>query len=75
MALFGPLVRAEAHCDSDADILIDIAPQAHFSLIDLMDIKLCLEDKLDRDVDLVTREGLDPKLRDSILAEAEAVFL
>ena len=33
-----------------------------------------LADRLGRPVDLVTREGLDPAIRDAVLADAEPVF-
>lgn len=74
MALFGSLVHSRADSESDIDILIDIAPETHFSLIDFMDLKLFLEDQLGHEVDLVTREGLDLQVKDEILEEAESVF-
>ena len=57
-----------------AYVLIDVAPDARFSLIDLVSVKDFLEDRLGRRVDVVTKEGLDPAVRDRVLREAEAVF-
>jgi predicted nucleotidyltransferase len=74
LALFGSVVRSAARPDSDIDVLIDVAPHAQFSLIDLVAVKDFLEDQLGRRVDVVTRGGLDPAIRDRVLREAEAVF-
>jgi predicted nucleotidyltransferase len=54
-------------------VLVDVAPDAKFSLIDLVAVKDFLEDQLGRRVDVVTR-GLEPAIRDRVLREAEAVF-
>ena len=74
LALFGSLVRGTARHDSDIDVLVDVAPDAQFSLIDLVVLKDFLEDQLGRRVDVVTRGGLEPAIRDRVLREAEAVF-
>ncbi|HEX3843108.1 MAG TPA: type II toxin-antitoxin system ParD family antitoxin [Steroidobacteraceae bacterium] len=74
LALFGSTVRGTSRPDSDVDVLIDIAPDARFSLVDLVSVKHFLEDKLGRKVDVVTREGLDPAIRDRVIREARAVF-
>jgi hypothetical protein len=74
LALFGSTVRGTARPDSDVDVLIDIAPDVKFSLIDLVSVKHFLEDGLGRTVDVVTREGLDPAIRDRVIREARAVF-
>ena len=74
LALFGSVVRSEARPDSDIDVLVDVAPDAKFSLIDLVAVKNFLEDQLGRRVDVVTRRGLEPAVRDRVLREAEAVF-
>jgi putative addiction module CopG family antidote len=74
LALFGSVVRGAAHPDSDIDLLVDVTPNAQFSLIDLVAVKDFLEDQLGRKVDVVTRGGLEPAIRDRVLREAEAVF-
>ena len=74
VALFGSVVRGAARPDSDIDLLVDVAPDAQFSLIDLVAVKDFLEDQLGRKVDVVTRGGLEPAIRDRVLREAEAVF-
>ena len=74
LALFGSTVRGTARPESDVDVLIDVAPHVRFSLLDLVSVKDFLEDRLGRKVDVVTREGLDPAIRDRVIREARAVF-
>jgi uncharacterized protein len=74
LALFGSVVRSTARPDSDIDVLVDVAPDAQFSLIDLVAVKDFLEDQLGRRVDVVTRGGLEPAIRDRVLREAQPVF-
>ena len=74
LALFGSVARGAARPDSDVDVLVDIAPNIQFSLVDLVAVKNFLEDRLGRRVDVVTKEGLDRGVRDRVLREAQSVF-
>ena len=74
LALFGSTVRGQERADSDIDVLVDIDPKASFSLIDLVSVKLFLENRLGREVDVVTRRGIESAMRDSVVSEAESVF-
>lgn len=74
LAVFGSVARDEARPDSDVDVLIDIEPEARFSLIDLVDLKDFLEARLGNKVDVVTKAGLESGIRDRVLREAESVF-
>jgi putative addiction module CopG family antidote len=74
LALFGSFVRGAARPDSDIDLLIDIAPDVQFSLVDLVTLKDYLEDRLGRSVDVVTRRGLEPVIQERVLREAHTVF-
>jgi predicted nucleotidyltransferase len=51
-----------------------VRPDVRFSLVDLVALKHFLEDCLGRKVDVVTREGLEPAIRDRVLREAQPVF-
>jgi predicted nucleotidyltransferase len=72
--LFGSAVRDQATADSDLDLFIDYDPQKKFSLVDLVGIKLFLEDSLGVQVDLTTRDSLHPMLRQDIEKSAVCVF-
>lgn len=74
LALFGSVSRDAAGPDSDVDVLVDIAPDVRFSLFDLAALADFLGDHLKRKVDVVTRAGLDPDIRDRVLGEAQTVF-
>jgi len=74
VAVFGSVVRGQARPDSDVDVLVDVDPAAQFDLLDLVGVKNLLADRLGRTIDVVEREALKPRIRDSILAEAETVF-
>ncbi|MDX2224650.1 MAG: nucleotidyltransferase domain-containing protein [Rhodospirillaceae bacterium] len=72
--LFGSVRHGRSRPDSDVDVLIDYDPTKKFSLIDLVAIKHLIEDRIQRPVDLLTRDGIDRRLRERILADAEQVF-
>jgi predicted nucleotidyltransferase len=74
LALFGPIVHGAARPDSDINVLVEVDLGAGFSVNDLPEVKNFLQDRLGRRVDVVTRERLDPAVRDRVLHEAEAVF-
>jgi predicted nucleotidyltransferase len=68
LSIFGSVARDEAGPESDVDLLVDSdRPVGYFHLFEVQDR---LEALLGCKVDLVTRGGLRPELRDGILAEA-----
>lgn len=74
LSLFGSIVHGDARAGSDVDVLIDVRPDARFGLVSLVSLKLYLEERLGRPVDVVTRAGIAPTIRDAVLGEAERVF-
>src|SRR5882757_5128620 len=71
--VFGSTARDDAMPFSDLDLFVDYDPD-RFSLVELVGIKQLLEKRLGVSVDLITRDSLDPLLRDRIEASAERVF-
>lgn len=69
LALFGSVARDEAGPNSDVDLLVEFdgTPVGLFAYSAL---QRYLTELLGRPVDLVTRTGLKPRLRDRILGEA-----
>lgn len=72
LALFGSVARNKATEKSDVDILIDFDSKK--GLFAFMDIKSYLEEILECEVDLVTKNALHPALKKRILQEAKHVF-
>ncbi len=72
--LFGSAARDEAGQGSDLNLFIDYDPTSRFNAFDLVGIKLYLEEELKTPVDLTTRDGLHPRLRDAIETSAIRVF-
>jgi predicted nucleotidyltransferase len=72
--LFGSVARGEARARSDLDLFIDYNPDGKFSLLELVGIKLLLEEKLGVPVDVTTRDSLHPMLRADIEQSAVRVF-
>ena len=66
--LFGSVAREKATDASDVDLLASF--NRPISLFEFIDLKIYLETILETQVDLVTRTGLKPGLRDRILSEA-----
>ena len=71
LKVFGSVARGAARAGSDLDLLVDFPASPSFE--QYMDLKLALEDLLRVPVDLVTRGGLRPELRQRIEAEAIAL--
>ena len=68
LSVFGSVSRGTASPESDLDLLVDFDSSPRFE--QFMDLKLALEDLLKVRVDLVTRRGLRPELRQTIEQEA-----
>lgn len=71
-ALFGSVVRGETKKGSDIDLLISLLKGK--TLLDLVALKLDLEEKLGRKVDVLTYNGINPRLKDVILKEQKVIY-
>lgn len=71
LRVFGSIVRGEQSSDSDIDVLVDFTPDA--DLFDMAGLSSFLEEKLDREVDVVSEKGLRKELRKPVLDEAVRV--
>ncbi|MBN2097761.1 MAG: nucleotidyltransferase family protein [Candidatus Omnitrophica bacterium] len=71
-ALFGSIVRGEATEESDIDLLIEFKERK--SLLDLAGLKLELQERLGRKVDVLTYGSLHPLLKSRILKEQEVIL-
>ena len=71
-AVFGSAARGEAAPSSDVDFLVEFEDDR--TLLDLSGLVIDLREALGRNVDVVTRNALHPKLRDAILSEAVPIL-
>ena len=69
--VFGSVARGESTAASDVDFLV--RPLARCSLLDLGGLLMDLQDLLGCKVDVVTEDGLKPRLRQQVLAETVRV--
>jgi predicted nucleotidyltransferase len=78
LALFGSVLRDDFHSDSDIDILVTFQPDTRISLLDLVDMQLELEDRLQRKVDLLTKKSVENSpnwiRRKEILETAQVIY-
>jgi len=72
--LYGSTARNQADENSDVDIFIEYDEDSKFSLMELVAIQLYLQDRLAVPVDIATRDGLHPYIREQIEAEAICIF-
>ena len=68
IGLFGSYVRGEEKKTSDLDILVDFSET--ISLFKFIELEDFLTQELEVKVDLVMRDALKPRIKDSILKEA-----
>jgi len=74
LSLFGSAARGEMRPESDIDLLVEFLPTAEIELVDYAGLMLDLSRLLGRKVDLVSKNGLKPLIRDTVLEEARLVY-
>ena len=74
LLLFGSAARGEMRPDSDIDLLVEFLPNADVGLVEHAGLMLDLTRLLGRKVDLVSTNGLKPRIRPSVLAGARVVY-
>jgi hypothetical protein len=71
--LFGSYSRKEADIESDVDILVDLDYSRHIGL-NFVQMKLDLEKKLNRRVDLVSSQGVSKRILPYINQDKMLIF-
>ncbi len=77
-ALFGSVLRDDFRADSDIDVMVKFHPEAHptFRTLDQMEAELKI--LFHREVDLITRQGVETSRnylrRHEILSSAQVVY-
>ncbi|MFO7556967.1 MAG: nucleotidyltransferase family protein [Desulfobacterales bacterium] len=76
--LFGSVLRKEFCSDSDIDVLVTFDENAKHTLFDLVNMENELKDIFGREVDIVSRRGIESSRnylrKNAILNSAEAVY-
>ena len=76
-ALFGSVLRDDFSPDSDIDVLVTFAPEARTTLFDLVHMEAELKAIFQREVDLVSRRGIETSRnylrRKEILSSAQII--
>ena len=72
IGIFGSYSRGENTHDSDIDILYSF--NSKYNLFDLVGLQIELQEKLQKEVDLVEFTAIHPKLQNRILNEAKIVY-
>jgi len=74
LGIFGSFVKGREKADnsSDIDILVTLR-KGHKDFFNYMRLKYYLEDLLGREVDLVIKEAVKPRLKERIFREVEYV--
>lgn len=78
LALFGSALRDDFRPDSDIDVMVQFHPDAHPTFSTLDQIEAELKTMFDRDIDLVTRQGIESSRnylrRHEILSSAQVIY-
>ena len=77
-AFFGSVLRDDFRPDSDIDVLVTFAPNAHRTLFDMVDMQDELEAMFGRKVDLLSKRGIERSRnylrRKAILNSAQIIY-
>ncbi len=78
-SLFGSILRDDFRPDSDVDVMVQFAPDAHPTFVTLDKMEDHLHQIFDRDIDLITRQGIETTRnylrRQEILASAQIIYV
>lgn len=74
LSLFGSILREDFRGDSDVDMLVLFAPDARVGLLAFGALGRKLSDALGRQVDLVSKRGLHPVIRQNVLDSARVIY-
>jgi len=71
-AIFGSVAQGNMTKNSDIDIVVQL--NKNKSLLDLIGLKLDLEDKLGKNVDMVSYKGISKFLKNIILKDQKIIY-
>lgn len=71
-AIFGSFATGKANKSSDIDLLVNFKKDV--SLLDISHLKIKLEEKTQKKVDILTYNGIHPRLKNIILNEQKIIY-
>jgi predicted nucleotidyltransferase len=74
LLLFGSALGPDFRPESDFDFLVEFLPEKKIGLIEYVAMQRELAELLHRKVDLVSKRGLKPRIRESVLSRTESVY-
>ncbi|MBI3794588.1 MAG: nucleotidyltransferase family protein [Nitrospinae bacterium] len=74
LSIFGSAVREDFTAKSDVDFLVEFKPEASIGFLELAGMNIELSELLGRPVDLVSKNGLSPVIRDVVLESAKVFY-
>lgn len=74
LAIFGSRARGDERSDSDLDVLIEVAPDSKFSLLNLVGVEHIIEAATGLRAQAAMRRSLDPRMAERIADDVIEVF-
>ncbi|MBP7057935.1 nucleotidyltransferase domain-containing protein [Candidatus Gracilibacteria bacterium] len=71
-SIFGSYARGDIKKNSDVDLLVKLGKGK--SLLDLAGLKISLEKKLNKKVDILTYNSINPRLKQAILKDQKIIY-
>ncbi len=74
LSLFGSRARGDNRPESDFDLLVEFLPDSGITLFEYSRMQIDLEEIIGVKVDLVTKKGLKPYVKESVLSNALPIY-
>jgi predicted nucleotidyltransferase len=74
LSVFGSAAQDLMRHDSDIDLLVDFLPHAEPGLLDHAGLMLDLSELFGRKVDLISKNGLKPLIRETVIRESRRLY-